>query len=257
MLNKHKLQTKLAIAIAIAFLIVAYLATNFSTAKAGEAKSSAIGNATYFDGKTYVLINSSLSTFTFVAWVNYTKFDGIGVIASEGVGEGVHSTWYAGAGGEVKNVTACGVFSDEKVGNYTAGWRFAVAPFIGIGSWHQIACTYNGSYISIYIDGKFVNKTLTPYKVFGEKIIEIGKRTSDFYINDVPTQAYFNGYMKNVEFYSETLNPNQIAELYNRGIDGMPFGYVSIYMPMNGSFACFENGFTCNAEIIRASSNVQ
>jgi len=211
--------------------------------------SHAQSTATFFNGSTYLLINSSFSNFTFVTWVDYTKFNGIGVIASQGEGEGIHSTWYVGAGGEVTNVTACGIFSDEKVGNYTAGWRFATARFIGLDSWHQVACVYNGSYISIYLDGKFVNKTATPYNVFGEKIIEIGKRTSYFYIDDKPTYAYFTGYLKNAQFYNKPLGAGAIAALYRSGMNGKPFENVSLYLPFNGSYLCFENGSRCNATL--------
>jgi hypothetical protein len=207
-------------------------------------------NATYFNGNRYIIINDSFSNFTFVGWVEYTKFNGIGVIASQGIGEGVHSTWYVGAGGEVENVTACGVFSDQKVGNYTAGWRFAIAPFIGIDKWTQVACTYNGSYISIYINGKLVNKTSTPYKVFGQKIIEIGKRTSDFYINNQPTQAYFNGYLKDIQFYNFALNESEIRNLYQMGMDAKPLANFSIYMPMDGNFTCFEGNGYCKEEVV-------
>jgi len=39
--------------------------------------------------------------------------------------------------------------------------------------------------------------------VFGAKIIEIGKRTSTFYINGkIPNFAYFDGYLNDVQFYN-------------------------------------------------------
>jgi hypothetical protein len=236
----------LFVLIFVVLLILAYILIAPSSKQSGA----------YFNGHTYLLLNTSFpGNFTFFAWVYYKSFNGTGVIASQGISEGTHSTWYVGAGGEISNMTACGVFSDERVqGNYTAGWRFATAPFIGTGSWHMIACTYNKSYISIYIDGKLVNKTATPYKVFGAKVIEIGKRTSTFYINGkIPTFAYFNGYLNDVQFYNTSLNSSEIYSLYMRGLGGSPLSNVAIYLPFrNNNFTngCIEYGKPCNLSVI-------
>jgi hypothetical protein len=211
-------------------------------------------NGTYFNGHTYLLLDTSfLENFTFVAWVYYKSFNGTGVIASQGISENGHSTWYVGTGGEILNKTVCGIFSDEKVeGNYTVGWRFAVAPFIGIGLWHMVACVYNTTTISIYIDGKLVNKTSTPYKVPTPKIIEVGKRTSTFYINNEPTFAYLNGYLANVQFYNSSLSDDKIYELYKRGLNGEPFSNVSIYLPFKNNFTngCIEYGKACSISVV-------
>ncbi|MGC8710597.1 MAG: LamG-like jellyroll fold domain-containing protein [Candidatus Micrarchaeia archaeon] len=218
--------------------------------------SSTNFNATYFNGHTYLLVNTSMQgNFTFIAWVKYTSFNGTGVIASQGISEGTHSTWYVGTGGEIMNRTMCGVFSDEKVpGNYTAGWRFATVPFIGIDSWHMIACVYNKTSISIYVNGTLENTTNTPYSVYGQRIIEIGKRTSTFYINgNTPTFAYFKGYIGNVEFYNTSLQGSTILQLYRDGINGKPMNGVSLYIPLSGTTnttQCLEYGRACNASLV-------
>jgi hypothetical protein len=238
------------IAIAVVVVIIAIACIALLTMKNANA-----GGA-YFNGHTYLLINTSFTgNFTFVAWVYYKSFNGTGVVASQGIGEGTHSTWYFGTGGEIPNRTMCGVFSDERVqGNYTAGWRFTTAPFIGTGSWHMVACVYNKTSISMYINGTLVNTTATPYNVYGQKIIEIGKRTSTFYLNgNEPTFAYFNGYLENTEFYNTPLGSKSISMLYSRGISGEPFSNVSLYIPLKSSNMtsnCAEYGRACNISII-------
>ncbi|MEM3208986.1 MAG: LamG domain-containing protein [Candidatus Micrarchaeaceae archaeon] len=192
----------------------------------------------YFNGHEYLLVNKSVQgNFTVSAWLYYAHFNGTGVAVSEGIGENEHSIWYMGTGGEVPNVTSCGVFSDELLpGNFTAGWRFASVPFIGTGRWFNIACAFNTTNLSIYVDGRLMNTVATPYKVYGGRIIEVGKRTSTFYLNgNTPTFAYFNGYIANLQIYNTTLNPGNINLLYKQGIKGRPLPGVAIYMPMSGS----------------------
>jgi len=90
--------------------------------------------------------------------------------------------------------------------------------------------------------------------VFGAKVIEIGKRTSTFYINGkIPTFAYFNGYLSDVQFYNTSLNSSEIYTLYMRGLGGSPLTNVAIYLPFrnsNSTSGCMEYGKPCNLRIV-------
>ncbi len=185
----------------------------------------------YFNGSTYLQLNASITNnFTIVTWVKYEYANTLGVIAAGGVGNNQHSGWYLGDGGEITNKTACGIFSDERVGNYTAGWRFAEINQLEPGKWYQLACVYNGSFVALYVDGKLANSTQTPYRMLNTSIIQIGKRTSTFYLNgSVPTFAYFTGYIANLQVYPLPLTQNEIMELYEGGIKSKPLSGVLIY----------------------------
>jgi len=38
--------------------------------------------------------------------------------------------------------------------------------------------------------------------------------------------------------------------LYDMGMDAKPLANFSIYMPMNGTFACFEGNSHCKEEVV-------
>lgn len=205
----------------------------------------------YFDGNEYIALNGSVSgNFTVSVWANYSAMSGTGVLVSGGMAEGSHSVWYVGTGGEVQGVTSCGVFSDFATApNYTAGWRFASVPFIGTGEWHQITCTYNTSDISIYVDGVLRGTTPTPYPVYGARITDVGKRTSDFYINGTPTQAYYNGFMANVQIYNKSLGQSEVKSLYEGGISARPMNGKVLWLRMQNETdkLCLVSGSFMNA----------
>jgi hypothetical protein len=132
----------------------------------------------------------------------------------------------------------------------TAGWRFAKTSFIGIGKWYNLVCTYNGSYVSLYIDGKLANKSATPFREINTSIIEIGKRTSEFYTNGKPSYDPFFGYMTDINVYQNVLNDSEISTLYKDGIGSEPYAPY-MHMP-------FENGsrtYTINGIVRTMQSN--
>ncbi len=222
-----------AYVILLAILISAYLIFSFGkdlifAAKPGQNKG------TYFNGKEYIQINHTVTgNFTAVLWAKYSTANSLGVMLASGIGENEHSAWYIGDGGEITNKTACGIFSDQRIGNYTAGWRFAAIPQLPPGNWYQIACVYNKTAVSLYVDGRLVNYTPTPYAITNASIIQIGKRTSTFYINGkIPSFVYFTGYLENIQIYDKALNASSVLALYNLGIGGRPISNVTIYVPL-------------------------
>ncbi len=242
-----------ALVLAAAFVVLLALHSHTPSFVAGT-----LSGAAYFNGSTYVMLNNTVNgNFTAAVWVKYESDNPIGVILSSGVGENEHSAWYIGSGGEVVGKTACGVFSNQKVGNYTAGWRFASANELAPGAWHQVVCVYNTSSVSLYIDGSFVASEPSPYPLVHANIMEIGKRTSTFYLNGtVQTFAYFNGSIANVQVYSSALGPAGISELYKEGMSAQPFSNVSIYVPLNqglhagGSVKYYYHGRAMLASVV-------
>ncbi|MGC8676546.1 MAG: LamG domain-containing protein [Candidatus Micrarchaeia archaeon] len=223
----------LAYAVLLAILIAIYLVFSFGNdTMATGMQSQNLG--AYFNGKEYIQINHTVNgNFTAVLWVKYANANSLGVMVASGIGENEHSAWYVGDGGEVANKTACGVFSDQKIGSYTAGWRFATIPQLPPNAWYQIACVYNLTSVSLYVDGNLVNSTPTPYAATNASIMQIGKRTSTFYLNSTqPTFAYFTGSMANIQVYRRALSEGSIFALYKEGMGGVPLANASIYVPL-------------------------
>ncbi len=246
-----------SIAKSVSLIIVALALLAISIKLLGMQGMQGVKNGMYFNGSYYLLLNKTVNgNFTVSVWLEYKSFNGTGVAISQGIGENEHSLFYLGTGGEIANVTSCGVFSDERTaGNYTAGWRFASVPFVGTGSWHNIVCRYNTTNVSIYVDGVLMNSTATPYAISASRIIELGKRTSTFYLNGtIPTFAYFNGYMSDVQIYNRSLTSSEIRGIYDEGISGAPISGVSIYMPLN-SLQCTAYGKACSLEKVPANGS--
>ena len=223
----------IVMAVIMAAFVILYAGQHPVIGTKSSPAASTGGGAVYFNGSTYLQFNRSFNgNFSAVAWVEYTRFNGTGVIAAQGVGQNGHSVWYLGSGGEIPGMTLCGVFSDQKVGNFTAGWRFARSGFIGTGMWHQLACVYNGSEVSLYIDGRLANYTSTPYAMSKGSIIQVGKRTSVFYINgSIQSYAYFTGYIQDLQIYGAALTSTQISSLFYGGRNSTLPGY-SPYAPL-------------------------
>ncbi len=226
------------------FIIAIFVLTHVMTHSANS------GNGFYLDGSSYLSLNKTVNgNFTASAWVEYQKFNGTGVILAQGLGENSHSIFYMGSGGEVGSRLSCGVFSDYDLGqNVTAGWRFASSGIPTLGVWHNVVCTFNSSYISLYLDGALLNSTPTPYPIENATLMEIGKRTSTFYINGtIPTFAFFNGDISNIQVYNYSFDSEQVHGIYSKGISGAPKN-AGIYLPLtnDSDYACFSFGHVCN-----------
>jgi hypothetical protein len=75
------------------------------------------------------------------------------------------------------------------------------------GQWHHVACVYDGSKMSIYVDGKLDDSWEQPGPIGSNKFpVCIGE-------NIELTGRYFNGLIDDVRVYTYALSENEIAAL--------------------------------------------
>ncbi|MFC1742059.1 DUF2341 domain-containing protein, partial [Nanoarchaeota archaeon] len=87
---------------------------------------------------------------------------------------------------------------------------------INDGEWHHLAATYNGSTMSLYIDG-VLNATNTSYS--GALPSNDGSVWIGRHYDPDETTGYFNGMIDDVRIYNRSLISQQVLALYNNRTD--------------------------------------
>jgi len=98
------------------------------------------------------------------------------------------------------------------------------------GKWYYAVGTYDGSYVSIYINGVLVNSASTTGAIdTTSEPLSIGLNRG--------YSIYFNGSISNVQIYNTSLTANQIQALYLEGIGGAPMKLQNLagWWPLNGN----------------------
>ena len=180
-----------------------------ATSTSGWTDSGKIGKGLMFDGSDdYVDVGNDSSlditeAITLNAWVKPNLLSGdqtivdkyfwgtYGLLMGYGVDDGI-ITYRMNIGA-----------SDEIVNSLLA---------VNVGQWSMITATYNGSNMSIFINGVLSNST----SVSGV----IGTNTNVVYIgrhNDDSWPFYFNGSIDDVKIYNYALTEDEVREEYNGG----------------------------------------
>ncbi|MDE1851416.1 MAG: LamG domain-containing protein [Candidatus Micrarchaeota archaeon] len=93
--------------------------------------------------------------------------------------------------------------------------------------WHNVVVTYNGTYITLYVDKQYIaNRNCAgPYD------------TPLKYIAKGGWNNVFNGTMSNVQIYNASLDTASIVALYQEGIGGAPIDVKHLmgWWPLNGN----------------------
>ncbi len=91
-----------------------------------------------------------------------------------------------------------------------SSWVSAPSAFTA-GTWYMVTGVYNGSSITLYINGVFMTSTSTSGSLAFNSSFEIGNEAGD------NAARYFQGNMDEVGFWSKALSAQEIADLYNGG----------------------------------------
>jgi len=89
---------------------------------------------------------------------------------------------------------------------------------IGLGEWHQVAFTFDGNWVRVYLDGKLDYRPgLSPY-FWPHAINDGGPSGSDFTVGAVfrwnEMGNFFVGRLSGLSVYAEALGDGQIATLH-------------------------------------------
>ncbi len=160
------------------------------------------GSAMYFGGGDQVAVSNSASLnpvqgITVSAWVNADNWFNTPRILEKGK----TNNQYALFANYSSNQLAFAVYG---VTNGTV-----TTPLPSEGTWHQISGTYDGSLISLYIDGQVVTqRTASGQMPITTDPLAIGFRPGGSILHN------FSGIIDDVRIYGSALSSNQIAQLY-------------------------------------------
>ncbi|HVM61593.1 MAG TPA: LamG-like jellyroll fold domain-containing protein [Verrucomicrobiae bacterium] len=192
-----------------------------------------LGGALYFDGQTQVIVSNSpslnpFSGITISAWANANSWGSSGYtprMLEKGNSDNQYEL-FSTTSGQLEFLLA-GVSNGVLVAN-------APSP----NSWHQVAATFNGSSVMLYIDGQIASQQPA------SGVLSI---TSDpLAIGSDPLGSLsnmFGGALDDVRVYGSALTPSQIAQLYNVDTvgDGIPNWWRQRYFgtgPSTNSNSC-------------------
>jgi hypothetical protein len=107
----------------------------------------------------------------------------------------------------------------------------SAASAIQLNTWYFLASRYNGTAVSLWINGVQVASAA------GSGVLSPqGSGTSAYIGSRSNTASYFNGTVADAQMYSTALSTLQIQQLYNEGIAGMPLtGNLVGWWPLNGN----------------------
>jgi small nuclear ribonucleoprotein (snRNP)-like protein len=183
------------------------------------------GNGLSFDGNDYVNVGSQsglhfnyTDSFSISGWVNVPSVPTSGQYQFIAIQTGSDSNYGAFQysimlDGDTTG-KLCAVVGRAGVGNN----EVCKTSVISINTWYHIVGVYDGTYISTYIDGAYVNRVA--YSQGGATA-----PSGDFVIGGSNNNYYLNGKADNITVYNYALTPEQVVEDMNRA--GGEWSYTS------------------------------
>jgi hypothetical protein len=106
---------------------------------------------------------------------------------------------------------------------------------VPIQKWVNLVISVYGRTLDVYIDGKLVKTCLLP------GIVNVNN-SSNLYITP---NGGFDGWTANFQYYPDSLNPQEVWNIYSKGYSGYTLGnWFSIYNPYQVQISLLENGTT-------------
>jgi hypothetical protein len=177
------------------------------------------GNALDFDGSDYVQIPESPTltsgTFSVEFWMKMTGQTAWGGIIDHGAYDSAgdrHNWQFLTYDGQWKII-----FGITK--NVDGDWSELTAD-VTQNKWHHVAGLYDGSTMSLYLDGVLVGTQTTTIRT-GDKPIVIGKR--------VDVDRYFNGQLDEIRVWNTSRTAVQIRDNMAKSLQGDEPGLVAYY----------------------------
>jgi hypothetical protein len=101
---------------------------------------------------------------------------------------------------------ACAAGDTNNWNAFTSGGR------VSLNSWYYVACTYNGSTISVYVNGNLVDS-----QGYGISLIDSPGNLTIGTLAQATPNFFFNGSLDEVMILNKSLSANEIKELYAKG----------------------------------------
>jgi hypothetical protein len=99
------------------------------------------------------------------------------------------------------------------------------------GKWHNLAVTYNGYFVSYYLDGASV--FTNDYGTY----LPIGPASQSLYLGTTSGQGTWQGQFSNVQMYNTSLSASDVQGIFTSGIGGAPTQLQNLvgWWPLNGN----------------------
>jgi hypothetical protein len=209
----------------IIFLVIMWLyryfftdPTRTSLLTMGSAETSVIKNYTQLTG------NAESSDFTYTTWIyvkdwNYKMGKEKIIIQRKNISDELFPKISLGSSSN-DLIINMHVFSDEGSTTSQTESTTCTVKNIPLQKWTHITMTVNNRALDTYIDGKLVKTCILsgPPKIDGTANINICPP------NIGGGEAGFKGNVAKVRYYSRSLNPREVYELYREGYSGSLLG---------------------------------
>ena len=143
---------------------------------------------------------SGLSSYTISSWASFSNFTTNNPIASN---------WYSGVTNYILRSIQGGSgirLWSSTVGNVAKSTTYSIT--LSTDTWYNIVGLYDGSAISLYLNGVQVG---TPTATSGVVLSNTNKGS----IGKTPGDAYYAGNISNIQFYNRALSANEVLHNYN------------------------------------------
>lgn len=207
----------------------------YTTSKGDSTGLTLGGNLDHFGLASPAGLNYS-NGYTFEAWVKETV---------SGAGQGHRSIFYAGAFASGSDIE---LFIQEGTGNLyvvhnrgNGGTLQGVfTPYTHSGVWCHVAVVYNGSTVSIYLDGVLANSAAIATPVMtANSNIAFGVLAS----NAFPWAQTFNGTLDEIRVWDDALSTNDIQSNMNNCLNGNEAG-LNVYCSLDDNLIDEVSGAT-------------
>ncbi len=183
---------------------------NNTSSTGTPALSSGVRNSAYsLNGSSYLSCNdvncggttkldSGGTTWSFGAWYKTTGTGGRIINKTNATGG-----YFLGIGGSASGIIRAGIY------NSTTATTVDDLNTSNDGNWHHAVATYDGAFLRLYIDGKFVSSVA--------QTTTISDTTSDFCIGSTCGSSYFTGDIDEPFVTATTITESQIKNMYQIG----------------------------------------
>lgn len=109
----------------------------------------------------------------------------------------------------------------------------SIANTISTNKWYFVAGEYNGSVVSVWINGVLAGTTT------GTNVIHLNSATPLTVVggDSALGGGFFSGYISNIQIYNASLSAGELRSLYIEGIGGAPINlqHLLAWWPLNGN----------------------
>lgn len=180
-------------------------ATFVNISTTSDIRTGKIGQALYFNGvSSYVEIPRAAATvsgaITHAIWFKPGEFTDTRPLVGNINGQ-------TGSDGQAITYKNAGASENVSCPGLTATLTFRSLQ----QNWHHLVCSYDGTNVSIYLDGSFVTSGASTYTTATENNLKMGSHNG-------ASTSFYKGLLDDFRIYNRALSANEVKQLYQLGV---------------------------------------